>query len=455
MFDKEFYPTPQHVLELMQIDCVDKVVLEPSAGKGDIVDFLNLTAKNVIAIEKNEDLRSFLKNKCQVIGNDFFDCKAEEISHIDMIVMNPPFSNADKHILHAWEIAPDGCEIISLCNYETVNNDYSSSRTRLKNIITTSGIKQNLGDCFSNAERTTNVEIGLIKLYKPIVDDNSKFEGFFMDDEYESGVYSDGVMQYNEVRALVNRYVGAIKVFDKLDVIKKELAYTTSVLGISNINISLGHNEIITSKEEFSKNLQKKSWNHIFSKMNMDKYVTSGVMKDINKFVEQQQNIPFTMKNVYKMLEIIVGTREQTYNRALEEAVDNFTRYTHENRFDVEGWKTNSGHMLNRKFIVNYMVELSWTKGMSLRYGGNLDKINDLIKVLCNITGTNYNEIKTFREFFNENTVYTNTWYEVGFFEFKCFKKGTMHLRFKNERDWHLLNQSYAKLKGFNLPEKL
>ena len=35
-----------------------------------------------------------------------------------------------------------------------------------------------------------------------------------MDEDEEVGG-SDGVMQYDEIRALVNRYVGAIKVFDK------------------------------------------------------------------------------------------------------------------------------------------------------------------------------------------------------------------------------------------------
>lgn len=454
MFDKEFFPTPINVLQMMQIDCSNKIVLEPSAGKGDIVDFLNdNNASSVIAFEKNKDLNKVLQSKCNVIGDDFFSCKAEDISHIDMIVMNPPFSNADKHILYAWEIAPEGCEIISLCNYQTIDNDYSRQRTRLNSIIIDSGISQNLGDCFSDAERTTGIDIGLIKLYKPVVSDENSFDGFFMDEDEEVGG-SDGVMQYDEIRALVNRYVGAIKVFDKLDKIKDELIYTTSVLGVSNINFTLGYNDTITNKNEFSKNLQKKSWNYIFKKLDMQKYVTSGVMKDINKFVEQQHNIPFTMKNVYKMLEIIVGTRQQTFNRALEEAIDNFTRYTHENRYDVEGWKTNSGYMLNKKIIVGYMVELSWVIGMSLKWGSNMDKINDLIKVLCNITAQDFNSIKTFRDFFNENTVETNTWYEVGFFEFKCFKKGTMHLKFKNDRDWYLLNQAYGKLKGFSLPEK-
>ena len=187
----------------------------------------------------------------------------------------------------------------------------------------------------------------------------------------------------------------------------------------------------------------------------MQKYVTSGVMKDINKFVETQQNIPFTMKNVYKMFEIIVGTREQTYNRALEEAIDNFTRYTHENRYSVEGWKSNSSYMLNKKFIVDYMVESNWGRTrMSLKYSQHSDKIDDLIKVLCNITGTNYNDIEKLRDFFNNIEVQTNVWYECGFFVFKCFLKGTMHFKFKDENTWYLLNHAYGKLKGFTLAEK-
>lgn len=64
--------------------------------------------------------------------------------------MNPPFSNAAKHILHAWEIAPEGCEIISLCNWETIKNSYSSERRQLEEIIDNYGDDSvNLGKCFN------------------------------------------------------------------------------------------------------------------------------------------------------------------------------------------------------------------------------------------------------------------------------------------------------------------
>ena len=39
MFDKEFYPTPRNVLDLMGMDCTGKIIYEPHAGKGDIVDY--------------------------------------------------------------------------------------------------------------------------------------------------------------------------------------------------------------------------------------------------------------------------------------------------------------------------------------------------------------------------------------------------------------------------------
>lgn len=459
MFHSEFFPTPVSAIELMQLDCTGKVILEPHAGKCDIVDYCYLNgAKEVLAYEINKDLQQIVRQKATLIGEDFFDCKAEQISHIHAIYMNPPFSNADRHILHAWAIAPEGCEIVSLCNYQTIEKEYSNRQ--LSSLIRQYGNSENIGDCFSTAERTTGIDIGLIRLFKPVTSKDFEFDGFFMDedDEEEQG---DGIMAYNEVRALVNRYVGTMKLFDSM---KESVDLVNGMLkpiGMSGINLSISHDKDITSKEQFSKIIQKRSWNHIFAKMNMEKYVTSGVMKDINKFVETQEKVPFTMKNIYRMLQIIVGTRQETFNRALEEAVDNFTRHTHENRFGVEGWKTNAGHLLNKKFICEGVVETSWGGGaLQVRYNSyNGQRIDDLVKVLCNITGTDYNTIGTLYRFnYNNNCnqdfpIIPNTWYEWGFFEVKFFKKGTMHVKFKDENDWYFLNKAYGELKGFSLPE--
>ena len=182
MFTPDFYPTPETViiqmLDGMQIN--DKIFLEPSAGKGNIVEYLlNMGAKNVLACENNEELKKILQTKCNIIENDFFNLTSDKISHIDAIIMNPPFSNADKHILHAWNIAPDGCKIISLCNSATIENAYSKTREQLKSIIAENGNIEELGDCFSESERKTGVNVSLIKLIKPGASYKSEFGGFF------------------------------------------------------------------------------------------------------------------------------------------------------------------------------------------------------------------------------------------------------------------------------------
>lgn len=457
MFEKQFYPTPREVIELMQIDCNNKIVLEPSAGKGNIIDYLQENrAKEVIAFEINKDLQKIISSKCKLIGEDFLSAVPEQISHVDMIIMNPPFLSANKHIEHAFSIAPEGCEIISLCNYETINkyNRFSSLKILVKNY----GVSSNLGRCFDNSERKTNVEVGLIRLFKPNTGKNNNFDGFYLEEDEVEEIENKipGVIQYNEIRALVNRYTGAIKSFDKLDKIKEELLYTTGVLGIKKVDFKLGFNTEISTKEQFAKHLQKTSWSYIFDKMNMRKYVTSGVMEDINKFVETQQQYPFSEKNIYKMFETIVGTRQNTYNKALERTIDSFTRHTKENRFGVEGWVTNSGYMLNKKIIINRIVEQEYSGvRLKLTHQGTKDKLEDLTKVLCNIVGINFDTITPLNNFFrNEGGLIRGKWYDWEFFKIKCFKKGTMHLIFKNTSDWYYLNKAYGELKGFTLTDK-
>jgi hypothetical protein len=465
-FHQELYPTPLEAIELMNLECEGKIILEPHGGFGHIIDYCkNNGAKEVLTIEINERCQAILKSKCKIIGTDFFDCKPEEISHINAIYMNPPFSNGERHIMHAWTIAPEGCEIVSLCNYQTIEN--IKRFPRLNTVISQYGNTENLGDCFSTAERKTGIDIGLIRLFKPVTSSNFEFEGFFMEED-EKEEDQEGIMQYNEVRALVNRYVFIMKSFDNLKEQLDNLNYNTKEIGLSMIGIEIGYNKGITNKADFSKIIQKQSWDHVFKKMNLEKYVTSGVMRDINKFVETQTKTPFTMKNIYKMLQIIVGTRQQTFDKALEEAIDNFTKHSHENRFGVFGWKTNSGYMLNKKFIVEGISEMSYGNKFQIRYDSyGSRKIDDLIKVMCNLIGEDYN-VKVFdtneqkykivaMDLYNwHRTVEfeSNKWFEFRFFEVKFFKKGTMHIKFKDIENWYILNQAYGKLKGFSLPEE-
>jgi hypothetical protein len=470
MFSADFFPTPQNVIEqiLTGEDLTGKTVLEPSAGKGNIVDFCAGSGAFVIACENNPDLKKILQTKCKVIADDFLTVTSDQVSHIDFIVMNPPFSADEKHILHAYNIAPAGCKIISLCNYNTLNNRYTNERKELFSIVENYGTSENLGECFSNSERKTNVEIGLIKIQKPGTNYNAEFDGFFTDEDPTETQYN-GIMAYNVVRDLVNRYVAAVKLYDEQLNTGIKMNNLLSGFYGEALTFSCTENGAPKLRNEFKKDLQKAGWKFIFDKMNMQKYATKGLKEDINKFVEQQTEIPFTMKNIYHMLDMVVQTAGQRMDKAILEVFDRVTEHHAENRHNIKGWKTNSHFLVGKKFILPYMInpakEYGYTSGTYRSLKSSYDgTIPDFEKALCYITGTDYDtldkyddqktrgsDLKTVRQSIDNN--YYGDWYESHFFKYKGYKNGNMHFEFKDENIWAKFNSHVARLKGYPLYE--
>lgn len=411
--NKDFYPTPRHVIEqmLIGVDILDKVVLDPSAGSGNIMEVLTeYGAKEVLACENDPDLKLIAGQKGRLIADDWMQVTASQISHIHAIIANPPFSVDTKHVLHMWDIAPGGCQIVSLINYESYDNAYSSERRILKNRIAEYGKIEFLGDVFSDADRKTGVEIGLIRLWKPKEEGDDEFEGYFdMSEEYES--QGEGVMQFNEIRNIVNRYVGAVKMFDEVmaannainDLIKPIKAYYGITFG------AVDTNKYTVDRESFKKDLQKAAWVTVFNKMNMDKYVTERTMSKLNRFVEEQGKVPFTMKNIHKMVEMIVGTHGERMNNVLIEVFDWLTEHHKGNRAGLEGWKTNSMYFVGQKFIAPHCgLEHGWSGQPSIRWSSAGQRIDELVKALCVLTGKNYDNFEPLYSFFQGVEVYNH-----------------------------------------------
>lgn len=463
----DLYPTPSDVIDRMLegIQLEGKTVLEPHAGTGNLVKALQSLGADVIACEISPQLVKIVQDHCPIIGRDFLELTSDKISHIDLIVMNPPFSQGAAHILHAYKIAPDGCKIIALCNYETLKNTYSKSREELKTLIDTYGQFENLGDCFSTSERKTGVEVALIRLDKPGGKENTEFEGFFMDED-PTEEQANGLISYNIVRDLVQRYVQSIKIFDeqletaiRLNEMRKD--YFDNDYELSDrqrnpgtISISITQDGAPLARNQFKKQMQKAGWRWIFDKMNMKKHTTRGLKEEINKFVETQENIPFTMKNIYHMLDMVVQTRGQRMDKAILEVFDKVTAHHADNRHNLEGWKTNSHYLLTEKFIMPNVVQSDWGSGLRTNYHGWAEPIEDMVKALCYLTGMNYDETTPLNDFLKNNNCKYGEWYSWGFLEIKCFKKGTTHFKFQNQDLWAQFNQRVAKLKGYPLPEK-
>jgi hypothetical protein len=466
----DFYPTPTDVINTMMLgeDILGKTILEPSAGSGNIVSWLKENgAGEVIACEKDKVLQKLLAGKCELISDDFLSVTSDQVSHVDYIVMNPPFSDRIKHIKHAFDIAPAGCTVISLCNSSNLERRYSSERQELYELVELYGCSEYLGTVFDTAERKTNVGVSLIKLYKD-GEAEDEFAGYIFSDEDDilNKNETDGIVKYNVVRDMVNRYTSAVKLFDetmkatnKINDVAKFSDSKFDYVPIRFTTVDTNGNAVNISRQQYKKQLQKYYWRIIFNKLNMDKYATNGLREQINKFVEKQVNVPFTMHNIYQVLNMVIQTTGQRMDKALLEAFDLICSFSAENSTAGEKWKTNANYMVNRKFIVPYMTDYdarysTLNKHMSLNYGGNVTRIEDVIKALCYITGTNYDNITNLYDYVYKNNLSYGTWYEWSFFRIKGFKKGTMHFEFTDEDVWIRFNQQVAKQRGWILPKK-
>ena len=470
ILERDFYPTPEKVIEemLQGHEVAGKIVLEPSAGSGNIVGYLQKNfAKDVIACEINEKLRRIVESKCRVVADDFLTVRSEDVSHIDMIVMNPPFSNARRHILHAFEIAPGGCEIISLCNSSDLNSSFYNSEDQKKviELFENYGYSDYMGSCFTTAERKTNVSVSCIHLYKPKSGER-EFEDYMFStiDEVDSET-TEGLIEYNLVRDVVNRYCEAVKRYDSVMEAANGINELTSLFrGEYGYGIKFGaydtnhNNRANISRQQFKNELQKQAWKYIINKMDMGRFATSKVYEQINAFVERQQHVPFTMKNVYQMIYMIIATQGNRMETALVEAFDHICSFSAENSTAGEKWKTNANYMVNKKFIVPniFTYDHYGTKEPYLYIGFSAygeGKLSDVCKALEYISGKK--ELMSMFDCIHQNNLEWGKWHHYGgFFRFKGFKKGTMHVEFVDEDLWMLFNRRVAEIKGWQLPKK-
>lgn len=101
------------------VDVENLVVLEPSAGRGNLVGaILDAGADKVIAIEVDPARCAVLRGRfeteiaarrVEVIEASFLDVRPEDVEHVSAIVANPPYDDgADtEHVAHMLRFATD------------------------------------------------------------------------------------------------------------------------------------------------------------------------------------------------------------------------------------------------------------------------------------------------------------------------------------------------------------
>lgn len=460
MFDKNFYPTPYDVaLKMIEgLNLLGMNILEPSAGKGDLLKVVKEKYTNIYCIEKNAELQSILREqKYTILGDDFLKYKPDHI--FDLVLMNPPFDTGVKHLLKAWEISEDGTHIRCLLNAESINNPCTKERKLLVNILESNNAEiEYLGNCFKDAERKTNVEIVLIKLQNKTKGKKFefKFEGFSKKDNIDfQELNMNQLAKVDVLQNLEDKYTTVKEIIGEYLILKNKLEYfLDGIIEKSYINNLLEKNSS-NSKKEYEQILEKVRiafWKLIFDKTKLEEKMTSNVKKDFFDNKKEHSNLPFTVDNINKLLEILIQNSKQIFQNCLEESFDYLTRYHLDNRIHIEGWKTNERWMVGRKFILPNMLDTFYLKFnknssqvQSINYTGR-DKLRDLEKVICNLVGKDIGRIVTIESKVNEGVNF-GEWNNSEFFKFKVFKKGTIHFEFLDKNIWNEFNRKACESK--------
>jgi len=163
----QFFTPPDLAARMCQMALVRpaKMVLEPSAGAGALVDAAIQAGGKVTAIEIDLDLvsRELIKFPIEhLVTVDFLELTTKHLPAFDCVVMNPPFANnADiKHVTHAFEFLRQhsfgqGRLVAVMSPHFTFAEDKPSKQFR--KLVNTHGVYEKLPeDTFRGAGTSVN-----------------------------------------------------------------------------------------------------------------------------------------------------------------------------------------------------------------------------------------------------------------------------------------------------------
>ena len=465
MFNKDFYPTPPEVASKMLdgLKLHGAKVLEPSAGKGDLAKEIvkrvhGYRYKNpVFVIEKEPALQAILRENedLSLVDQDFLEFYSQD--RYEFIIMNPPFSNGLDHLIHALEVG-DGAEVVCLMNSDTINGDSHKAKLIRGLVRERQGSIEELGACFSDAERKTKVEVALIKVKSKGQEFDFSFEAQFDQEEefdFSSENSAELAIRGNVFEDYEKRYNLSCRAYaEHLKSGNKFVHYANSISSIPthdgrrgvDCEISHGHREAF---DEFRSKFRVRCWKHVLEKTKISGILPSKVKKKFIEQMEKQHAMNFTAKNMRAVFMDLYMNKDSILQQCVEYSFDLMTMYHKENRVHIEGWKSNDRWQVSRKIILPSMRDfytLSHENHVDFNYS-SYEKLHDILIGICWLAGKNIDKIKSIPR--NDKSLPLGEWHDSEFFEFKMFKKGTLHLKFKSEDLWKKFNITACKGKNW------
>ena len=442
----------------------DKIntILEPSAGKGNITDaiinknkgisrgFYRKREFDVDCIEINPDLQMILKGKnLRIVHNDFLTYQTYK--KYDLIIMNPPFSEGDKHLLKAIDIQRQGGQIVCLLNAETIKNPFSNIRKDLVRKLDEYNAEiEYIEDSFKNAENKTNVEVALIYINIPnlnkksIILNNLKKEEQYRQEkkDYTDLVESDFIeriiTQYNfEIKAgleLISEYKNIQPLIKQS--FKDDFCKDNPIIQLTISDRHSDNNDIL--ENQYIKNVRYKYWETLFTSDEFNSLLTSNLRQDYMNKINELIDYDFSYYNI-KQIQLELSKQ---MSKGVEDTIlDLFEEFSHKYYWDetnknihyFNGWKSNSCYKINKKVIIPLNAYDTYDNRFRCSYYTVIDKLSDIEKVFNYLDGNLTEEINLREVLEDAEKNYITKNISSKYFNINFYKKGTCHLTFKNE----------------------
>ena len=472
--NKQFYPTPEFLGHKL-IRHVDwkkvTAILEPSAGKGDLLNLVKGKAYITECIEIDPNLQAILREKgYNVIGDDFLTHNT--YTAYDLIVMNPPFADGARHLLKALELCRHGGQVCCILNAETLRNPCDVYREKLCDLLLEYGAKvEYVQNGFTHSEHRTDVECALVYVdIKPQEIDIDMFAGLEMAQEYAdtherlnntqlatNDIVANVLRRYNDECRL------GISLIDTYNRLESALPTSEMIGNTGHPLVALGINssEAVKSngklnlKNLYVRELRYKYWKLLFQSDEFSRLLTQKAREQFQHRMQELRSYDFTLSNI-KALQLQMS---QKLTANIEDAIlEQFEKLTYAHSLDnsknihyFDGWKTNSAYMIKPKVIVpcyglheNYHSCSWWSLYKAT------DKLDELEKIFTYLDGgrTVGDTVNQIMNNLNSKS-YDGERISFKFFDVEFKKKGTIHLWFKNMELLKKFNIFGANKKGW------
>ena len=491
---KDYYPTPPALAaELLaglkidghSIEYAGGPILEPSAGSGDLAraiekaadihynsdgtrdDYYStnnkyrLEALQLDCIEQSAALRATLKeNGFRVVHDDFLTFTPR--AHYKAIIMNPPFSEGARHLLHALHIMERGGEVRCILNAETIRNPCTNERKELAALLTrySARITYKQG-AFTHAARKTAVDVALVFVTIPPAPPVSRIRlelNAETTQRYQAAPDLAALVSNDPITAAVERYNAAA---DGLARLYEEYNGISSLFTLPKkqgdssapapcVSLNKGYNDAL-------RDLRGLFWEQLFDLPQIRDAMTLTMQNDYRERLHELRDYDFSRYNILTVREEISRNIVSGIESEIIRLFDDWTNLHYNSEYSknvhyYNGWCTNDAYKIGKRVIFRCNVWSYWSD--RLRPTHAVDQLANIEKTLhfLDTNGAAYNgdylraDLKAAEDSFQTSKI------QLHYFTVTFYKKGTCHIEFTNADVLKSFNIFASQKKGWLPP---